>query len=268
MNILVNGRTDKGRVRSNNEDNLYLDDKGGLLVVADGMGGHASGEIASTIAVEVIRDYFRAVKENRAALVGKYREEYSEMTNHISSAVSLANIAIYDAAKNNSAWQGMGTTVAAALLNGNRLSLAHVGDSRVYLVRAAHIEQLTDDHSVVYEHVKRELLTKEEAQTSEMRHLLTRALGTTSEVEVDVDELTLAGGDILVLCTDGLNSMVSDDDILSAVVSTHDPATACEMLVNMANDNGGKDNITVITGYLRKKCWYSFLLNIKEWFRR
>ncbi|MCX5842867.1 MAG: SpoIIE family protein phosphatase, partial [Deltaproteobacteria bacterium] len=115
---------------------------------------------------------------------------------------------------------------------------------------------------------KRELITKEEAQTSEMKHLLTRALGTSSEVEVDVDELTLAGDDILILCTDGLNSMVSDDDILSIVVSTNDPAAACESLVNMANKNGGKDNVTVIIGYMRKKCWYSFLLNIKEWFRR
>lgn len=268
MNILVNGRTDKGLVRSNNEDNFYLDDTMGLLVVADGMGGHASGEIASKMAIDVIRDYFTIRKEGTAALVGKYREEYSEMTNHVGSAVSLANRAIYDAAKSDPAWQGMGTTVAAVLLNGNRLSIAHVGDSRVYLVRAGNIEQLTDDHSVVYEQVKRELLTKEEAQKSEMKNLLTRALGTTSDVDVDVNELTLAGGDILILCTDGLNSMVSDDDILSVVVSTNEPATACEMLVNMANNNGGKDNITVITGYMRKKCWYSFLLNIKEWFRR
>ena len=268
MNILVNGRTDKGIVRSNNEDNLYLDDTMGLLVVADGMGGHASGEVASKMAIDVIRDYFKVSEDDRVALVGKYREEYSEMTNYIDSAVSLANRAIYEAAKSNSAWQGMGTTVAAALLNGNRLSIAHVGDSRVYLVRAGNIEQLTDDHSVVYEQVKRELLTKEEAQKSEMKNLLTRALGATSDVDVDVDELTLAGDDILILCTDGLNSMVSDDDILSIVVSTNDPAAACESLVNMANKNGGKDNVTVIIGYMRKKCWYSFLLNIKEWFRR
>lgn len=268
MNILVNGKTDRGRVRSHNEDNFYLDEKGGLLVVADGMGGHASGEIASKIAVDVIRDYFHAVNENRAAFVGEFREEYSEMTNRISSAVSLANRAIYEAAQSNSAWQGMGTTVAAALLNGNKLSIAHVGDSRVYLVRAGYIEQLTDDHSVVYEQVRRELLTKEEAQKSEIKNLLTRALGTAAEVDVDIDELSLADGDVLVLCTDGLSSMVSDDEILSVVASTKDPASACETLINMANNNGGNDNVTVITGYMRKKCWYSFLLNIKEWFRR
>jgi len=268
LNILVNGRTDKGLVRANNEDNFYLDNKQGLFIVADGMGGHASGEIASKIAIDVIRDYFKVFKEKGVPSVGKYQEEYSELTNHMSSAVSLANKAIYEAAESNSAWRGMGTTVAAALQNGNRLSIVHVGDSRVYLIRAGTIEQLTDDHSVVYEQVKRELLTKEEAQKSEMKHLLTRALGTTADVDVDADELTLAGGDILILCTDGLNSMVSDDDILSVVASTHDPSSACEMLVNMANNNGGKDNITVIVGYMRKKCWYSFLLNIKEWFRR
>lgn len=268
MNILVEGRTDKGRVRPNNEDNFYLDEKEGLLIVADGMGGHASGEIASKMAIDVIKDYFKLAKEGRAAQIGNYREEYSEMTNQIDSAISLANSAIYEAAKGNSAWKGMGTTVAAAFLNGNKLSIAHVGDSRVYLVRAGNIEQLTDDHSVVYEQVKRELLTKEEAQKSEMKHLLTRALGATSHVDVDINEMTIVGGDILILCTDGLNSMISDDDIFSVVMSTNDPATACEMLVQMANDNGGKDNITVITGYVRKKCWYSFLLNIKEWFRR
>ena len=268
MEIFVHGKTDKGLVRTNNEDNFFLDNKTGLLVVADGMGGHASGEIASKIAIDVIRDYFEVSKVKGAAPAGNYQEEYSETAIDVGSAVSFANKAIYEAAKSNSAWQGMGTTVAAALLNGNRLSIAHVGDSRVYLVRAGNIEQLTDDHSVVYEQMKRELLTKEEAQKSEMKHVLTRALGTRSDVDVDVDELTLAGGDILILCTDGLNSMVSDDDILSVVASTNDPASACETLINMANTNGGKDNITVIAGYMRKKCRYSFLLNIKEWFRR
>jgi protein phosphatase len=148
------------------------------------------------------------------------------------------------------------------------LSIAHVGDSRVYLVRAGDIEQLTDDHSVVYEQVRRELLTSEEAQKSEIRNLLTRALGVSSDVEVDVSELTLSAGDILVLCTDGLNSMVSDEDILALAVTTKDPAEVCDRLVELANKQGGRDNITVIVGYIRSKSWISFLLNFKEWFRR
>jgi protein phosphatase len=268
LEIIAYGRTDKGLVRPNNEDGFYIDDKAGLLVVADGMGGHASGEIASNLATDVIRDYFKAFKEGRAALMGKFDEEYSEMAKAIGSSVRLANQAIYEAAKSNVAWQGMGTTVAAVAIKRNRLSIAHVGDSRVYLVRAGDIEQLTDDHSVVYEQVKRELLTSEEAQKSEIRNLLTRALGVSSDVEVDVSELTLSAGDILVLCTDGLNTMVSDDDILALAVSTKDPAAVCDRLVELANKQGGRDNITVIVGFIRNKSWISFLLNLKEWFRR
>jgi serine/threonine protein phosphatase PrpC len=268
LEITACGRTDKGLVRANNEDALYIDDKAGLLVVADGMGGHASGEIASKLAIDVIRDYFKAFKESRAALIGKFDEEYSRMAKAIGSSVRLANQAIYEAAKSNAGWQGMGTTVAAVVINNNRLSIAHVGDSRVYLVRAGDIEQLTDDHSVVYEQVKRELLTREEAQESEIRNLLTRALGVASDVEVDISEMTLSAGDVLVLCTDGLNSMVSDDDILTLAASTNDPAAVCDSLVELANKQGGKDNITVIVGFVRNKSWISFLLKFMEWFRR
>ena len=268
MDILVGGKTDKGMVRSNNEDNFFIDEKRGLLVVADGMGGHASGEIASKITIDIIRDYFGGIKEGSEVQVGKYREEFSEETNRIGSAVQLANKAIYEAASGNPQWKGMGTTVAAVLLNGNRLSIAHVGDSRVYLVRAGGIEQLTDDHSVVYEQVRRELLTKDEAEKSEMRNILTRALGVSHDVEVDFDELTLARNDILILCTDGLNTMVSDDEILSAVMSTADPVEACGILIDAANKNGGKDNVTVIIGYIVQKSWVSYFLKLKEWLRR
>jgi len=268
LETIIYGRTDKGVVRPNNEDNFFIDDKGKLLVVADGMGGHASGEVASKIAVDVIRDYIQGIKEGQYTQVGHYYEEFSDITNQLGSAVRLANKAIYDAAQSNSGWQGMGTTVAAVMVNRNHLSIAHVGDSRVYLIRAGSIELLTDDHSVVYEQMKHDLLTKEEAQKSEIKNLLTRALGSLPEVDVDCNELTLANGDILVLCTDGLNSMVTDDDILSVVLVTNDPNQACDRLIDMANKAGGKDNITVIIGYMRKKRWFSFLLNFKEWFRR
>lgn len=269
MQLLVEGRTDKGLVRPNNEDNFYLDESAGLLVVADGMGGHASGEIASKMAVDFIKDYFKNIEEGRAPIVGQYRDDCSEITNRIGSAIRLANMAIYEAAKSDSKLLGMGTTVVAALLNGNSLSVAHVGDSRAYLIRAGDVEQLTDDHSIVYEQVKRDLITKEEAMKSDMKNILTRAVGIAPNVEVDFDELTLADGDILVLCSDGLSAMVSDDDILSTVVSTNNPASACEKLIDMANKNGGRDNVTVITGYIRKKKgWLSLLFNFREWFRR
>jgi PPM family protein phosphatase len=268
LEIIACGRTDKGLVRPNNEDGFHIDDKAGLLVVADGMGGHASGEIASKLATDVIRDYFKAYKEGRAALIGEFDEYYSEIAKAIGSSVRLANQAIYEAARSNAAWQGMGTTVAVVAIERNRLSIAHVGDSRVYLVRAGDIEQLTDDHSVVYEQIKRELLTREEAQKSNIKNLLTRALGVSSDVEVDVSELTLSAGDILVLCTDGLNTMVSDDEILDLTVSTKDPAAVCDKLVELANKQGGRDNITVIVAFIRNKSCFSFLLNLKKWFRR
>jgi protein phosphatase len=267
--LLAEGRTDKGFVRQNNEDNYYLDVSSGLLVVADGMGGHASGEVASKMAVDVIRDYFKNVQEGRFPVVGTYREDCSEMTNRIGSAVHLANMAVYEAAKSDSKLQGMGTTVAAVLIHGNKLSIAHVGDSRVYLVRAGDIEQLTDDHSIVYEQVKRELISRDEAQKSEMKNILTRAVGISPDVEVDFNEMTLTDGDVLILCSDGLNTMISDDDILSTVISTDGPAETCEKLIDMANNNGGRDNITVITAYVRKKkSWLSILFNFREWFRR
>jgi len=181
--------------------------------------------------------------------------------------VRLANMAIHEASQSNPEWQGMGTTLDAVSLNDKRLSIVHVGDSRVYLVRAGYIEQLTDDHTLVHEQVRRELLTKEEAEVSDRKHILTRALGIREEIDVDLDELTLAGGDILILCSDGLSAMVSDDDILSVVTSANDPAVACERLIDMANDNGGKDNITVIVAYIKKSNWLSYLLKLLQWFR-
>ncbi len=268
MKLAAEARTDQGLVRPNNEDNYYLAEDKDVLVVADGMGGHASGEIASKMAVDVIKGFFDGTDDRDEPVIGAYREEYSEKTNAIGSAVRLANMAIYEAAQSNPAWQGMGTTLSAVVLDNKRLSIAHVGDSRVYLVRAGNIMQLTDDHSIVQEQVRRDLLTQEEAETSQMKHVLTRALGIASDVTVDLDELTIADGDALVLCTDGLTNMVSDDDILSVVLSDDNPAAACERLVDMANGNGGQDNITIIVAYVQKSTWVTALLNIFKQFRR
>ena len=145
-------------------------------------------------------------------------------------------------------------------IDGDRLSIAHIGDSRVYLIRAGSIEQLTDDHSVVYEQVKRELITKEEAAKSEMRNILTRALGIADDVEIDLAEMNLAAGDILLLCSDGLSGMVDDETIFSVASTVEDPSAACDMLINMANANGGKDNITVLIAHTPK--------NRKAYFKR
>lgn len=268
MEIIADVRTDQGIVRPNNEDNFYVSEENNILIVADGMGGHASGEIASKMAVDILRDSCHEPGKQSPALIGKYNDEFSELTNKMASAVRLANMAIYEASQSNLKWQGMGTTLSGVFIDGGRLSIAHVGDSRIYLVRAGDIMQLTEDHTLVYEQVKRDMMTEKEAETSKMKHLLTRALGVREDVDVDLDELTLADGDILILCTDGLNTMVSDDDILSAVTSIEEPAAVCEFLVDLANDNGGRDNITIVVACIKKRRWFSSFIKLFTWFRR
>lgn len=264
MDFVVSGKTDQGLVRPNNEDNFYLDEKLGLLVVADGMGGHASGETASKLAVNIIRDYFQSPQK----VIGNYDHDYSEATNKLNSAISLANRAVFEAAQSSPALKGMGTTIAAILLTGNRLSIAHIGDSRVYLVRSGNIEQLTDDHSIVNEQLKRDMITKEEAAHSTMKNILTKALGISLEMEADLDELTMFGDDILLLCSDGLTTMVTDEAILEIISFASDPAAACDSLINAANEKGGPDNITVVLGYLKKRKWYSALFKFMKALRR
>jgi protein phosphatase len=252
-----------GKVRKNNEDAFYLAPDKGLLVVADGMGGHASGEIASRMAVDVIKNYFNDPGlSNKTPLIGTYNDDFTETTNRLGSAVCLANTVVCEAARSDAQRRGMGTTVVCALLHNRKLSIAHVGDSRLYLIRAGGIEQLTDDHSVVAEQVKRELISREEAEQSDIKNMLTRAVGTGDEVEVDLDELNLLGHDILVLCTDGLTNMVRDEEILSVVLAGQGPAAACQRLVDLANERGGRDNITAVVAYFLEEGWLSSLIHL------
>jgi len=267
LNLDISGQTDTGLVRPNNEDNFHIGEKRNLLVVADGMGGHASGEVASRMAVDIIHDYFDERKGSQP-FIGTYQNEYSDGTNRLGSAIRLANMAIHDLSESTSQYHGMGTTVVAVLINEKKLSIAHVGDSRVYLIRSQSIEQLTDDHSVAYEQIKKEMMSREEAESSNMRNILTRALGVHPQVEVDLCELTLMPGDRLVLCSDGLYSMVPDRDILTVITSMSESSQACQALIKMANDNGGRDNITLIAAYIAKNSWFASFLNLMKRFRR
>jgi protein phosphatase len=264
LDLTAAGKTDQGLVRSNNEDNYYLDEKLGILVVADGMGGHASGETASSLAVNVIRDYFQGPQK----LIGDYDQSYRAATNKLNSAIRLANLAVYEAAQSSPQLKDMGTTIVAVLLTGKQLSIAHIGDSRAYLVRGGNIEQLTDDHSMVNEQLKRDIITKEEAIHSTMKNILTKALGISAETEADLNELTIFDDDILLLCSDGLSNMVSDETILEIVSAAGNPAAACAELIAAANNNGGIDNITTVIGCIKKKKWYSALFNLMESLRR
>ena len=253
MKILAHGLSDKGLSRQHNEDSFFSDKNLGLFVVADGLGGHAAGEVASRMAVEALSGYITKSCAAGEPLIGPSDSARSDASNRLVSGIRFANQVVCEAAKTNLSWQGMGTTIVAALADGDRLSIAHAGDSRAYLVRSGTISQLTDDHSVVAEQVRRGLMSKEEAETSEIRNLVTRVLGSDEALEVDVTEIEIRDGDRLLLCSDGLNTMVADDQVLMIVASGHAPESVCTMLVDAANNNGGRDNITVVAVFLKGK---------------
>ncbi len=249
MRVDIGARTDMGRVRSNNEDSYRVVPELNLFVLSDGMGGEAHGEVASKMAVETVATYCLEVANNLSApSFAEPRPDLSEKTNRLASAVHLANGKIYEAAHSNPAQRGMGATVLAAWLDPPRraVSLVHVGDSRAYLLRSGTLEQLTSDHSLVAEQVRRGILTPQQADTSRLQSVLMRALGTHEEVEVDADEQLLVDGDALLLSTDGLTRMVTDPEIASTLLTYPDAQAAADRLVALANEYGGEDNITVI----------------------
>jgi protein phosphatase len=247
VNIDVGARTDVGRVRDNNEDAYRIEPSLGLFVISDGMGGEAHGEIASHLAVETIVEHCQASLEDPATTsYGESRPELSPRTNRLAGAVFLANRRIYELGERNIEQRGMGATVVAAWIEGQHLSLAHVGDSRAYLLRAAVLEQLTADHSLVAEQVRQGLITPQQAENSELQNVLTRALGPHEEIGIDAGEHTLMPGDTVLLCTDGVSRMVTDEEIASTLMTSMSAQQAADRLIELANENGGVDNSTAI----------------------
>ena len=255
--------SDMGKVRKNNEDSFLLAPELELAIVADGMGGHNSGEVASSLAVKVTRDKFESMKRT-GMKPSPYNDKFSLESNQLGFAVQLANSVIYEAGTAGPDNKGMGTTLSSALLNKDKLCIAHIGDSRIYLLRSGAMQQLTEDHSLVMEHVKKGLLTKEQADVSPLQNILTRALGTQKAPAVDLVETVLEEGDRLLFCTDGLFKAVKEDKLLEMLKIEKDDAKACADLVAAANANGGPDNVTVILGTVRKK---SFKENLKDMFK-
>lgn len=245
------GLTDPGRVRPNNEDAVWVDSELGLLIVADGMGGHQSGEVASRMAIEGIHENFRRMAQghNSGEALNK---TLSPETNRLGFCVKMANRMIFEASKRYPKDRGMGTTCTAALIHQNRMGLAHVGDSRAYLIRRGELQQLTTDHSLVMDQVRQGMLTKEEAARSKLQNILTRALGTQLEVEVDLDEHPLFPDDVLLLCSDGLFKDLTEDDILRTVQEEPDPGQLSRRLIERATEAGGRDNITVAVARIEK----------------
>lgn len=262
MRILSGGATDVGQVRSNNEDCFRLVQPLNLFVLSDGMGGEAHGEIASALAVETVVKHVMDAQANPAApSYGAPAAQLSEPTKRLVSAVHLANQNIFNSAEEHPEQSGMGATITALWINGSGLSIAHVGDSRAYLLRGGMLQQLTSDHSLVAEQVRRGIITASEAEQSEMQSVLLRALGTQAEVEVDAEEQALFPNDLLLLCSDGLTRMVTDPEIAGTLQAETDPQKAATRLVAIANENGGADNISVIVIRLENesKGWLSWL---------
>jgi len=263
MTLLVEvaGKTDVGCVRANNEDNFGYDSGCGIYVVCDGMGGQAAGEVASKMGVDIVLRYFReAAGANGYPLVGDPIEGLSESGQALASAIRLANRTIHETGQHQVGRAGMGSTMVAALVHGNALSIANVGDSRIYLIRQGAIQQLTQDHSLVMEQVRRGYITLEQAARSEMQNIILRALGSEDTVEADVEDLPLLPGDILLMCSDGLTKYLNDDDLHRIVSSSTTLDKACDGLIAAAKERGGDDNITCLLMKAVNPPWYKRIL--------
>jgi protein phosphatase len=263
VQIVSSGLSDVGRVRTNNEDSFRIEEALNLYILSDGMGGEAHGEVASAMAVDVISKYCAGEKEDSGAtILDEVPENWSSQTRRLRNAVMQANFQIFQAAQKNPEQRGMGATITAAWLKDSRLSIAHVGDSRAYLLRGGNLQQLTNDHSLVAEQVRRGLITPQQAEESEMQSVLLRALGAHPDVEIDVDETEIFPHDVLLLCSDGLTRMVTEPEIAGALQAETVPSAAAERLVALAKENGGIDNITVIVVRFEdesNKGWFSWM---------
>jgi serine/threonine protein phosphatase PrpC len=263
VQIVSSGLSDVGRVRTNNEDSFRIVEALNLFILSDGMGGEAHGEVASAMAVDVINKYCESEKEDSGATVlDEVPATLSSRTRRLKNAVAQANFQIFQAAQKNPEQRGMGATITTLWLKDTLLSIAHVGDSRAYLLRSGNLQQLTNDHSLVAEQVRRGLITPQQAEESEMQSVLLRALGAHPEVEIDVDEVAIIPRDVLLLCSDGLTRMVTEPEIAGALQAETVPSAAAERLIALANENGGIDNVTVIVVRFEddaNKGWFSWM---------
>ncbi len=255
MRLRVGAATDVGRVRELNEDVFVLQADKGLFVVCDGMGGAPAGEVASQIGVNAILRHVSASAESQPKRRPTDGQAYLPHTRKLAEAVRRSNRVIYDQAQRDPAQAEMGTTVVAAWLRDHVASVAHVGDSRAYLWHDDRLEPLTRDHSLVEAQLRAGLLGKDEAATSAEQNVLVRVLGREPYVDVDLKEVPVQPGDYLLLCSDGLTRMVSEDALAATIASVKHPQRICDRLIAAANGNGGADNITVVVIEVMERWW-------------
>jgi protein phosphatase len=248
MKIECEALSDIGRKRKGNEDAHTVSTEQNLFVVADGMGGHAAGEVASRIAVEAIEE-FVALTAGNDEITWPFGldETISYDGNRLKTAIRHANRRVLEATRENAELEGMATTVAAVLVEGDMANLAHVGDSRIYRWSEGEMTLLTSDHSWVNEQIQTGVISPEQARSHPLRNVVTRALGGRADLQVDVQALRMESGDILLLCSDGLTTMTADEEIAGTLAgSDGDIVKAARALVDGANERGGEDNITVV----------------------
>ncbi len=245
--IIITGLTDQGLVRDHNEDSIGSEVDLGIAVLADGMGGHKGGEVASALTVDTI---ISSLTKSLPELVAGETDNttgYSLESMAVERAIKEANSVVFNASKNNSQYEGMGTTVVVLLFYDNRITVAHVGDSRLYRMREDRIEQMTRDHTLLQELVDRGFYTKEEAQQSMNKNLVTRAVGVNETVEVDLMEDVTITNDTYLLCSDGLTDMINDRLIEDTMINYRDNLDRiAKELIHQANQHGGKDNVSAV----------------------
>lgn len=248
MQIKAYGQSDVGRVRSSNEDAWAVFPDLQFFVVADGMGGHAAGEIASHMAVDGMHEFMQmSVQSSEVTWPAEMDRNLPIPIRRLVAAGKLANERIFQASRSNPKLSGMGTTMVAALIDQDTAYIGHVGDSRAYLFRDDKIVRLTEDHSLINDYIHQGLLKIEEANQHPLKHVITRALGSGTKVEVDVKSLPLRVGDAILLCSDGLSNLLTDEELrIISLDCLKEPQTACQRLIDMANEKGGEDNVTVV----------------------
>jgi protein phosphatase len=263
-------RTDPGMLRPHNEDAVFADPAAGVAILADGMGGYNAGEVASGMATTLLAGSL-ASSIATLTLPDAAVLDAESVEQRLFDEISAANIAILNAAESEPQYAGMGTTLVVAYFYNNRMTVAHLGDSRLYRLRGGHLEQLTRDHSLLQEQLDSGMITPDEARYSHNKNLLTRALGVDPVVDVEIHDYGMQQGDMVLLCSDGLNDMIGDEDIARILRDGGDDLVqAAEELVHMANANGGRDNISVILVKVRgdysppRRWWQRLLARCKR----
>jgi protein phosphatase len=246
IRIRACGLSDVGLTRSHNEDCFDIDPDHQVYVVADGMGGHSHGEVASRIAVKAIRDFVDQTADHDTTWPFAYDSRLKRHSNRLKAAIRIAHDKVLRAIRQDGSLVGMGTTVVGVLVDDSTAAVAHVGDSRVYRLRKGHLDLLTQDHTWVNEQVVAGYLSEEQARAHPLKNVVTRALGGEADVLVDVREFAIEAGDLFLLCSDGLTTMLSDTEIEERLKSGAPPDQICRSLVRDANARGGLDNVTVV----------------------